>query len=140
MKSPIGLLTLCIAAALALPAQASTPTGPTNIPQRSEIPVQPRIALCVGTYNGTALFANIVKNVGFCELQPKETLLSVIPAFSQSKLSGGFIFEQDESAFHSHGCNQLVKDAFQQLIEIQYGINGGTHTQQDPAVVIVLNL
>ena len=40
MKFPIGLLPLCIAAALVLPVQASSPTGPTNIPQRSEIPVQ----------------------------------------------------------------------------------------------------
>ena len=40
MKFPIGLLPLCIAAALVLPVQASSPTGPNNIPQRSEIPVQ----------------------------------------------------------------------------------------------------
>jgi uncharacterized protein (DUF885 family) len=40
MKFPIGLLPLCIAAALALPAQAGSPMGPTNIPQRNEIPTQ----------------------------------------------------------------------------------------------------
>lgn len=40
MKPIAGLLPLCIAAALALPAQASSPMGPENIPQRSEIPGQ----------------------------------------------------------------------------------------------------
>ena len=40
MKSIPGLLPLCIAVALALPVQASSPTGPKNIPQRGEIPVQ----------------------------------------------------------------------------------------------------
>lgn len=40
MKSINGLLPLCLVAALALPVQASSPMGPKNIPQRSDIPVQ----------------------------------------------------------------------------------------------------
>lgn len=40
MRIPVAVLSLAIAAALALPSQASNPMGPANIPQRSEIPRQ----------------------------------------------------------------------------------------------------